>query len=112
MMLMMLAAQEAEKAADVLHGENQTLRDLFARARAAPIGAEIADVLEAALATPAASLRISVLQAENARLRGTLVRLHAGIEDVDDDWAIALDREIWALLLEGARARLVELPPL
>jgi len=112
MMLMILAAQEAESAADVLHSENAALRALFVRASATPLAPALAADLAAAGAAVEGSLRISALQAENARLNAVLVRLHAAVEEIADAWAVSLDAEIWALLKRRAAARLVHLPPM
>jgi hypothetical protein len=113
MMLALLAAQEVEKAADVLHTENARLRTLFSRAAQAPVAQELAVTLRAAgEAAAGASLRVSALQTENAALRALLIRLHAAVEENAEVWAAELDGEIWALLRDGARARLVELPPM
>jgi hypothetical protein len=113
MMLALLAAQEVDKAADVLHTENARLRGLFARAALTPVERDLADALRAAGEAPAsASLRVSALQIENAGLRALLIRLHAAVEADAETWAAEIDAEIWKLLRDGARARLVDLPPM
>lgn len=112
MMLLMMAAQESEKQADVLATENTRLRALFARAAEAPLAVDLAAAVRAVAAGRDESLRVSVLQAENARLRGVLTTLHAAVEASGEAWAVALDAEIWALLRDGAAARLVQLPPM
>jgi hypothetical protein len=55
---------------------------------------------------------VSALQIENAGLRALLIRLHAAVEADAETWAAEIDAEIWALLRDGARARLVDLPPM
>ncbi|MBU6373340.1 MAG: hypothetical protein KJS97_11505 [Alphaproteobacteria bacterium] len=112
MMLLMLAAEEAEKQADVLAAENARLRGVFARAADAPLPEDLGAAVRAAAAGRDDSLRVSALQAENARLRGVLVALHTATEATDAPWGVALDAEIWSLLRDGAAARLVQLPPM
>lgn len=112
MMLLMMAAQEAEKQADVLASENARLRALFARAAQAPLPADLAATLQAASGGREDSLRVSALQAENARLRAVLVALHTATDASAEPWAVTLDAEIWTLLRDGAAARLVQLPPM
>lgn len=113
MMLMILAAQENEKAADALHTENQALRALFVEASGcAWLDADLRARLSALATSVEASLRISALQATNAPLRAGLIALHEAVEASAEAEAAAFDARIWRLLCESAAARLVHLPPM
>jgi hypothetical protein len=107
--LAVLFAQHAEKAVDVLHGENAALRALFARA-APLVGGTLGERLAAASATSDADLKLSTVEAANDMLNALLIELHADVEGREADWAKAMDREIWALLKAGADGRMLEMP--
>ena len=107
--LAVLLAQEVDRAADVLALENAALRALFLRAAALPVGA-LARTLASAGASSEANLRVSVLEQGNAALKTLLIDLHIAAEESDADWADDLDREIWALLKQGAEERELALP--
>ena len=107
--LAVLLAQEVDRAADVLARENAALRALFLRAAALPVGA-LARTLASAGASSEANLRVSVLEQGNAALKTLLIDLHIAAEESDADWADDLDREIWALLKQGAEERELALP--
>ena len=107
--LAVLLAQEVDRAADVLARENAALRALFLRAAALPVGA-LARTLASAGASSEANLRVSVLEQGNAALKTLLIDLHIAAEESDADWADDLDREIWAVLKQGAKDRELVLP--
>ena len=107
--LAVLLAQEVDRAADVLARENATLRALFVRAASLPVGA-LAPALASAGASSDSNLRVSVLEQGNATLKALLIDLHIVAEESDADWAETLNREIWALLKQGAEDRELVLP--
>lgn len=102
-MIGMLCAQEAEKGIDARVWENTAIREILA-AGAIRHGAEFA--AEAA-SEEAPDLTLSALDAENARLRRALIRLHTAAEDAGDT---ALHRDILRLYLQMADARRLDLP--
>ena len=85
--------------------ENAALRALFAAAAGA-VNANLAQVLADAARSIDPSLKISALDAENARLRAILVRLHAEVEVRTDETGQQLNKQIWHLLqaIETTRA--------
>jgi hypothetical protein len=104
--MMMLSAQEYERAAEIRVRENDDMRALF-RAVAGKIDdAGLKAMTTHAGETRDASLKISALNAENAELRRVLIRLQAfaeerGLADVE--------RRIWDLLKASAERRLIRL---
>jgi hypothetical protein len=109
-MLSVLVAQETDRAADTLARENREMRMLF-------LGASLMDVLpalrvrlgsDAAMEEP--DFRLSTLSGAHDRYTETLMALQASIEGINDEWARALNREIWQFLLRSAEARLLVLP--
>ena len=104
-MLIMLAAEEAEREAGAAIVENAAIRALFDRAGA--YDAALAGRLKAAAAAKDESLTIPALEAANADLRRLLIELHSRIEEAGD---VALDAEILALYVAMAHGRRLSLP--
>lgn len=109
-LLCVLLAQHVDGAADVLIRENAAIRDIFARA-APLLGGDLGARLAEAGSGQESSFRISVLEAGNAALSTLLIETQIALEARSDGWAMALDREIWVVLRDGADARMLELPP-
>jgi hypothetical protein len=106
--LLMMIAQEFDRAAARLVEENAALRTLFDGA------ADLVDdpALQAELragAPPEPSLLVSALQDRNRALRGVLVKLHAHVEQVGTAAARELEARIWAELVESTRRRQLDL---
>ena len=104
--LLLMVAQEFDRAADIRVKENRAMRTLFAHA------AESADVTLAARLRAAADgrdadLSVAVLDRVNGELKKVLIDLHAHAEKAGD---IALERRILRFLSEAAAARQVFLP--
>jgi hypothetical protein len=108
--LLLMIAQQAEKAADILASENAAMRAVFALAAEAPLNEALRAQLEAAAGTTDSNLRITVLEAGNAALTSLLITLHAEVEPRSELWAQELDRAIWAILVKGTADRMLELP--
>jgi hypothetical protein len=109
-MLILFAAQEADRAADVLAKENAALRRLFSDAADRDLPEDLGAALNEAALRLDETLRVSALEAANAGFKTLLIALHAAVEEIDADWARDLDRRIWAVLRDGARARALALP--
>jgi len=109
-MMSMFAAQELDRAADTLARENGALRALFVAAAERALPTDLKARLLAAGRGADASLRISALEAANAELMAVLIELHAFVERDGAAWARELDKAIWILLRDGARARALSLP--
>lgn len=105
--MMMLSAQEYDRAADVRAAENADFRALFS---------DIADVvkdhalktkLEAASNTEDKSLKISALDAANHELRKLLIEAQTHIEMLG---AAEAERKIWKVLRAAADRRVLKMP--
>ena len=106
--LLMMVAQEFDRAAARLVEENDALLALFAGA----VAVATDDGLRTALADSAAgssTLRVSALHERNRALRALLVRLHAHVESLPGDAARLLEARIWTELAESTRRRQLDL---
>ena len=104
-MLVSLAAQEAERGPAATLAESAAIRSLLGRALAHDEA--LGGVLRAAAGESEADFTTTALDAANARLRKVLIALHEHVEAVGD---AELDREIIALYGEMARGRRLQLP--
>jgi hypothetical protein len=109
-LLMILAAQHAEKAASVLVWENRALRDLLGRTAEVTRDPARAAALAGAADGTDTDLGLTPLAMANARLRGLVIPLHAEVELREDPAARSLDHEILSLLREGAHRRRLVVP--
>jgi len=109
-LLLLMIAQEFERAAARLAEENQALVDLFRGAADLVPDAVLREELLAAAAKPAVpSLLVSELRRRNRELRTLLVRLHDRVECLEGDSARALEEQIWAELVASTRRRHLDL---
>jgi len=104
-MLLGLAAEMWDGAAEILVQENAALRTLLASgARVSQDNARRRWLVELA-GSRDGSLRLSALQNANAELRVALIALHAELERRDDAEARSLEADIWRELVAGAERR-------
>ena len=104
-MLLGLAAEMWDGAAEILVQENSALRTLLASgARVSQDNARRRWLVELA-GSRDGSLRLSALQNANAELRVALIALHAELERRDDAEARSLEADIWRELVAGAERR-------
>ena len=104
-MLLGLAAEMWDGAAEILVQENAALRTLLGSgARLSQDNARRRWLVELAGGRDT-SLRLSALQRANAELRVALIALHAELERRDDAEAKALEAEVWGELVAGAERR-------
>ena len=104
-MLLGLAAEMWDGAAEILVQENAALRGLLATgARVSQDNARRRWLVELA-GSRDGSLRLSALQNANAELRVALIALHAELERRDDAEARSLEADIWRELVAGAERR-------
>lgn len=103
--LLLFAAQESDQGIDILYTENQAMRALFATAHAVIDDPELKGELATA-SRENASLLLSALEAENARLRSLLIRLQAHAEERG---LPAIESAIWEILKTSAARRLLRL---
>ena len=104
--MMMLSAQEYDRAADIRASENADMRTLFREAAGKVSDADLKSSLLSAAGSRDASLKISMLNAANAELRHLLIRLQAHAEEKGEQ---ALQRRIWGVLKASADRRLLRL---
>lgn len=104
--LLLMVAQEFDRAADIRVKENRAMRTLFAHA-ADGVEAPLAARLRAGAEGRDADLSVAVLDRVNGELKRLLIELHAHAEQTGD---VALERRILRLLSEAATARQVFLP--
>jgi hypothetical protein len=104
-MVMRICANGVDDAAELRVEENAAIRAILGEA-AALLSAPFADQLQSAATSTDPGLKISVLDAENHRLRVLLVTAQAALEDSTVAAARALDQRIWRLLetVEAKRA--------
>jgi len=105
--MMMLSAQEYERAADIRAKENADMRALFARAAPKLRDAELRSKLQEAAHEAESSLEISALNAANYKLRRLLIALH---EHADREGDRAASKDVWALLKRLADRRFLKVP--
>ncbi len=102
-LVMLMSAQEFDKAADVRVWENDRMRELLARGGAwSPF--------DESAAPRRASLQISALNAEAAPLKAALIALHEAVEADAGADAKALERDILGFLKESSDRRRLYLP--
>lgn len=114
MMILTLAAQEAESAADALARANAARASLLDEALShAPIPDDLAVRLRTARAAhPAATLKLADLSAAFGALNAGLIELQIWLESATWPGAAALEGAILAELARGARERRLDLPPM
>lgn len=104
--LLLMVAQEFNRAADIRAKENAAMRTLFAEA-ASTAGGELGARLKAAAGESDADLNVATLDRANASLKALLIELHIHTEDAR---AKGLEARILSLLRDAATARQVFLP--
>ena len=108
--LLLMIAQEFDRAAARLAEENDALRALFDEAQDTVTDEVLrADLRQAAAPAANPSLVVSQLRARNRELRAVLVRLHAHVETLDSPAGRALDERVWAELIASTRRRQLDL---
>jgi hypothetical protein len=105
--MMLLAAQEYDRGADIRAAENADIRDLFAELSGQVRDAALREKLKAASETKDASLAISALDTANYELRRVLIALHEHVEAQSDK---AAAKRVWAVLKAMADRRFVAPP--
>lgn len=109
-LMLKVAAEEYDRAADLRVAENQAIRSLFADAAERIEDEELAARLREAAAGQEASYRIRSLDTSNAALRRLLVELHERVECGSDAASVSLGTAISDLLQRNAELRILTLP--
>jgi hypothetical protein len=108
--MMLFAAQEYERGADIRVADNADMRAAFAALSPLVHDAELRKKLDDAAAETEPSLLISALDKSNAHLRALLIALHTHLESLDSDAVRAGERRIWDVLKASASRRLLKPP--
>lgn len=108
--LVAMLAQEWDRAPARLWEENEAIRELLARgAELHGLAPRLRERLEEGTRVQVhPGARLSELQAENDRLRGLLIELHAAVEEMEGEAARDLEEAIWAELAASTRRRHLE----
>jgi hypothetical protein len=107
--MMMFAAQEYERGADIRAAENADMRALFGELAPMVSDAALKASLEQAAGSNDSSLKISALNASNAELRKLLIVLQTHLESRDGHDARTGEARIWNVLKAAAGRRLLKL---
>jgi FKBP-type peptidyl-prolyl cis-trans isomerase (trigger factor) len=110
-MLLQIAAEEWDRAAERRVEENRTMRRLFAEAAPEVDSEDLRARLEAASREEEQSLRISELNRSNDGLRKLLIELHAHVEELDTEAARRIEAAIWQELRVSTERRAVSVAP-
>ncbi len=105
--MMMLSAQEYDRAADIRAAENADLRALFGEIARAVKDHALKTRLDAASETEDASLKISTLDTANHELRRLLIEAQVHIETLS---ARDAEKKIWDVLRAAADRRVLKMP--
>lgn len=111
-MLMLFAAQEYERGADIRAHENAQMRALFRDAGEIVSDENLIRRLNAAGLSRDESLTIAALNAQNDQLKALLIALHEFVEGWNHPQAQPLDSRIWSMLRDFANRRALFLPDL
>lgn len=103
--MLKMMAEEWDRAASRLVDENRAIRGLLRQAATA-LGD---DSLARAADTEDSDLKVSVLEAENDRLRTLLIDIHARAEQAEGPAVRALEDAIWEELRHSVERRRVSL---
>jgi len=104
--LLLMVAQEFNRAAAIRAKENAAMRALFGDA-AAKVGEQLGTRLRMAAGEAEASLDVAALDRKNGELKALLIELHKAVEEHGDR---GLQLRILKFLSEAAAARQVFLP--
>lgn len=99
--LLMISAEDYDRAAEVRVQDNQAMRTLFADAAQHVAADNLKQRLNEAANGEDPSLRITDLNAANDALKRLLIEVHEHVETAASNgapWAHALDRKIWDIL--------------
>jgi hypothetical protein len=110
--LLAAAAEEWDRAAERRVDENRAMRRLFSEAAPHVRSTGLRRRLELAARGRDYTVRLSALDASNARLRALLIELHAHVETVRSPQAEQIETQIWEELRAGVARRAIEFWPL
>ncbi len=103
--LLLALREEFERGAARRFEENAAIRAIFERALPVVADPALREPLRDACIAGTTNLAISALEAENARLRGLLIELHASLESQSGPDAASLVEVIWRELARSTERR-------
>jgi hypothetical protein len=106
--MLILSAEEYDRAADIRVADNSDMRALFKELAQRVSDVALKQKLDAAAASRDASLKISALDEANYELRWLLIALHAHVETLKD--ARDAEKRIWNVLKASAERRVLKMP--
>ncbi|GIW41832.1 MAG: hypothetical protein KatS3mg076_2409 [Candidatus Binatia bacterium] len=107
--LLLMVAQEFDRAAERLTEENRAVEELLREGRRLPLEPSLCEEIEATLRGFASSLRVSDLRRRNRELRGVLLRLHEAVELLEGSEAREVEEKIWEELRRSVERRRLDL---
>ena len=109
-LIMLAAAQAADREPDILMSEIAAMRRLFEAAADTLLPGDLCDRLRAAVdeAQPA-SFAISALTELSNAMKAVMIELHVELEEISTPWARALEVQVWDILRVGADRRQLNL---
>ncbi|MBI1330812.1 MAG: hypothetical protein GC166_13030 [Alphaproteobacteria bacterium] len=108
--VLLLSAQEYDRAADIRVKENAEIRALLGELAGTTNDAKLKADIEAAARSTDPSLAISVLNEGNYALRRLLIDLHTHFDSREDDAARASAKRIWQAMKIFAARRVLTSP--
>lgn len=111
-LLSLFLVQETDRAADTLFRENREMRMLFLSASRLDLIPSLRVRLAHDAAMEEPDLKLATLSAAHDRYSETLMALQIATETVEEDWARALNAEIWQFLLRASESRMLAMPAL
>ncbi|MGD0865518.1 MAG: hypothetical protein ABSA49_08180 [Rhizomicrobium sp.] len=108
--LMLFAAEEYERGADIRATDNAEMRAAFGAVTPLVGDTKLKAKLDEAAASADASLLISALDKSNAHLRALLIELQIYLEEQPGDDARTGEKRIWTVLQASAARRLLKSP--
>ncbi len=110
-MMLMVVAEESDRAAERRVQENRALRRLFGESARGIADRELRSRLEAAAEEVDESLSLSALDRANDALRSLLVDLHGHVEELEGSDAREVEAVIWRELRTSTERRALSMDP-
>lgn len=109
--MLLMAADEWDRAASRRVEENARLREIFAASAPVVTDSALRDRIVALAATRDDDLRVSALEKNNCDLRAALIDLHAHVEALEGAAARRVEEEIWRELAKSTERRMLSTAP-
>lgn len=108
-LLMLAAAESADKEPDILMAEIAAMQALFVEASGKLLPGDLCEKLRAAEGSTPGSFTVSALTELCNRMKAVLIELQVELEDIAAPWARRLEAEAWAILRLGVERRQLNL---